>query len=185
MEARIIWSKRKKCLMYSFFFSWVANIQRNLWKSELWVPINRSGPIKLSQTVADLVYGWPAIVTEQKQFTTFVGWHALMILGLTDLYNRGWGLWRRPWPWGLLFLFFTVVEVTYVVKVTILPGGLWLDLLELFGAFTVDMALALPYPSIFTVYAPNISLILQNSLLAQLTEVTPKTPLLIGAHTQR
>ena len=74
------------------------------------------------------------------------------------------------------------MEVTQEVKVTVLPGGLWLYLLELLGAFTVDMALALPYPSMSTVYAPKISLMLQNSLLAQLTEVIPKTPLLMSAY---
>jgi len=36
-------------------------------------PMNHVGPIKLSQTVNDLVSGQPS---GQKEFTMFVGWHA-------------------------------------------------------------------------------------------------------------
>jgi len=48
-------------LTLSFFLSWVANIQLNHWTiSGSKHPIVRFGPNKLSQTIANLVYGRPA-----------------------------------------------------------------------------------------------------------------------------
>ena len=59
-------------------------------------------------------------------------------------------------------------------------GDFRLDLLEEFGVFTVDTALAPPPPWPLEWEVP---LILQNSLLTWF--ITPKPPLLIETHTQR
>jgi len=51
-----------QCIFFSFFLSWVANIQLNHWtKRVVSTQVITSHSNKQSLAVADLVFGWPAI----------------------------------------------------------------------------------------------------------------------------